>query len=299
MNIVIGVDAGGTKTSAAAYDEAGREVARCKSGPGNFSTDAALAAHNVAEALDGCRRACSGRCRGILIGAAGMRGYDGKERLVRKLEARFSCPVVPTDDGALALYAALGAEDGVLVISGTGSIAYGRCGEKLQSRGGWGHLLDDRGSGYEIAIRAFRLMTEDYDDGRDLSPLSAALLEWSGVSRVKEIAAFLQRISKREIAAAVPAIERMALSGDTAAMRLLNDAGERLTEIALPLIRSMGLEKPRVAVSGSVLLKSSPVADAFWKRISMDYAEYTRVRFDGAPEIGAYYWFRSARQRND
>lgn len=291
MSIVIGVDAGGTKTSAAAYDEAGRELARCKSGPGNFATDAALAVHSVTEAISECLRGCGESCRGILVGAAGMRGYKEKERFAQELEARFSCPVHLTNDGALALYAALGTQDGVLIISGTGSIAYGRRGDKLFSRGGWGQLLDDRGSGYDIVIRAFRLMTEEYDGERAYSSLSLALLAWAGIEHVTEVAAFLNRTGKVGIASALPLVERMALEGDSGAMCLLAQAGEHLAELALLLIRRMGLVKPCVAVSGSVLLKTPVVQDAFWKRLSQDYAELTRIHFDGSPEIGAHYWF--------
>ena len=77
----------------------------------------------------------------------------------------------------MALYAKLQGQDGLMVIAGTGSVAYGKAGNQVVSCGGWGMLLDDRGSGTAIVLDAFRSMVSGYDEGRSVTVTEAELLK--------------------------------------------------------------------------------------------------------------------------
>lgn len=290
---VIGVDAGGTKTSACAFAEDGALLAQCRTGAGNFSADPTAARGQVLAAIDACRRAAAGKCRYIAVGAAGLRGAGLGPALTGELQQRYRCCAKAVDDGLLALYAKLRGRDGVLVIAGTGSVAYGKKGAVCHSQGGWGPLLDDRGSGTAIALALLRQVTQAWDEGRALSAMEQAALEQMGCASPLLVPRFVYGASKGELAALAPLVERFAGQGDAAAARLLADAGRELAGLAAGAARRLGLTAPLAAVSGSILEKCPPVAQAFWRRLT-ELAPGARPTAAGTAraEEGALWFYR-------
>ena len=171
-------------------------------------------------------------------------------------------------DASLALYAAHGNADGILIISGTGSIGYRRDGDTLLRCGGWGHLLGDEGSGYDIVIRAFRAVTEAADAGLAApQPLQDALLDAMGVDASQWVS-HLYRSTKAQIAALFPAVAACAAQGDPLSRRLLTQAGEQLGALVSALLaRQPSPTALPVACSGGILTKNSIVRAAFARAI--------------------------------
>ncbi len=294
MGYLIGVDAGGTKTAAAAYDcDSGKCLAGASGGPGNFSVNSDFALQNLTAAVDECIEKCGKPCKFLCVGAAGLRESAQKQRLADQLAKRYECQVRIIDDGELALYAALKGEDGLLVISGTGSIAYAKKGGLVCRHGGWGHLLDDRGSGYDIAIHAFRRMVQDYDDGRQTSALSAAILHFLKLDTVQQVIAFLYRVQKGEIASIVPVVEKLAEEGDPQAMELLTHAGEELAGLAVALTNKISLYTIRVAPMGGVLLHCKPVLRTFFDSVKKQFPGAQFIVSSSEPTLGGYYLYKT------
>lgn len=293
---VIGVDAGGTKTSACAFALDGAPLARHQAGPGSFSADPAGAERAVFAAIDACRAAAGAGCRYVAVGAAGLRGAGLGPELTEKLRARYGCGARAVDDGLLALYAKLQGQDGVLVIAGTGSVAYGKAGGHCASQGGWGHLLDDRGSGTAIALALLRQVTAAWDMGRPLSALEEAVLRRAGCETPLLVPRFVYGAAKGELAALAPLAEQFA-GQDEAADRILRQAGEDLAAMAAGTARRLALTQFSVAVSGSILEKCPPVAAAFWRQL-------TRLQPGATPaaqsavraEEGALWFYRETQQ---
>ena len=147
----IGMDAGGTGTSVLISDgendlfQMKTEGLNCNSFP---RERIARSLQDVAEGLKENGYALAD-CGAIAIGAAGNNNPAADALLRNLLEGcGFRCPVTVCSDADAALYGALGEEDGLLLISGTGSICLGQTqgGRERYRAGGFGHLIDDEDS---------------------------------------------------------------------------------------------------------------------------------------------------------
>ena len=157
-SIVVGIDAGASKTRAFAVDRAGTVVGRGAGGGGNLLTSpdpqGAIAAA-LAEALGG--RAADA----VVLSCAGYRETErtrGHDILTR--HAPPGAKLLVTHDAIAALYAGNPTGCGVVLIAGTGSIAYGRNEEGEEDRaGGWGYLIGDEGSAVWCGLESLRAIS--------------------------------------------------------------------------------------------------------------------------------------------
>ncbi len=159
MQWLIGIDGGGTKTVGCAADVTGKILGRVEKGPGNYHT-AGLdnLKRTIAGIVDDLAANCCLRKDGLKVVSLGLAGADrikDKEIVVGELaKLGLSCHYLVNSDAKAALVAGLGKAEGIVLIAGTGSIAYGINGQgNVVRAGGWGHLASDEGSGYAIAGR--------------------------------------------------------------------------------------------------------------------------------------------------
>jgi N-acetylglucosamine kinase-like BadF-type ATPase len=182
MAVVIGIDAGGTKTVGIMTDESGKVLAKAISGSANLIVKGELEVEkvlfDVIELLD-APEPVAALCLGIAGG-----GQSGAEELLhgvlRRLGQRQAVRVV--NDALVALVA--GAPDGIgiVVVAGTGSIAYGVDPEGHTSRsGGWGYLLGDEGSAFWLGHYAVRHAVRAADGRGQSTTLYGLICEKLGV----------------------------------------------------------------------------------------------------------------------
>ena len=172
MGYVIGIDGGGTKTLLKIADRNGKLLVVCQGGPSNiYSSSLDTVKANIHQLInDGLQQLNidinSLDC--VCMGTAGA-GREDEQNLLKKLlrEVGISCNIIITDDAITALYGALGKGEGIILISGTGSICYGRKDDgTIYRSGGWGHIIGDEGSGYDIGRCILTKVMRSYD-GRD------------------------------------------------------------------------------------------------------------------------------------
>src|SRR5882672_6096761 len=151
MAFFLGIDGGGSKTSCVVGDEV-NVLGRGSAGPSNIVR---VGEARAREALhDAVREACRSanitppQIARACLGMAGA-GRPQTRDAVRRLAAE----LIPGEievltDIVIALRSAFHGKPGVVVISGTGSIAYGRNSKGQTARaGGWGPAISDEGSG--------------------------------------------------------------------------------------------------------------------------------------------------------
>ena len=181
---VLGIDVGGTKTVCLLADDderviaEGREEGANLQGAGELALEKVL--HSVMEkTLDGTGVVPSAICLGI----AGVdRASD--EAVVRSIMSRigYKARILVVNDALIALQAGVGDAAGIVIVSGTGSIAYGRNDAGEASRaGGWGYVLGDEGSGYWIGRLALRAVVRHADGRGRVTSLTPRLLAHFGV----------------------------------------------------------------------------------------------------------------------
>ena len=171
---VLGIDAGGTKTVCQLADEEGNVLAEARGGGANLQAVGELEVekvlHQVMEEAIGDRSVIPSV---ICLGIAGVDRPDDAT-IVRAIMKRigYKAKVIVVNDALVALEAGAPRQPGVVVISGTGSISYGRNAQGEAARsGGWGYVLGDEGSGYWIGRSAIRAVLRA---GRQARPEDSA-----------------------------------------------------------------------------------------------------------------------------
>ena len=254
MDYLIGVDAGGTGTSSVAYTPDGRKIGRWLAGRGNpAAAGLSQAVASIRLAMDAGLAELGNGCRGALVGVAGVETGCLKVQLAEVLKERYPFPIDVISDAQLVLEARFEDGDGIAVIAGTGSIAWGRKGAQMVRCGGWGHLIGDEGSGYAIVLGAIKDLFRAADRGEEPDFLAEKLMLGMKAGDLRDAVNFVYQQDKAAIAALLPIITDAASGGDQQACRLLNGAGEQLAGLALTCQSRLVLPKPVVATGGSVL----------------------------------------------
>jgi N-acetylglucosamine kinase-like BadF-type ATPase len=139
----------------------------------------------------------------------------------------------------------LGAEDGINVVAGTGSIGYGQRRGRAARAGGWGEAFSDEGSAYWIAMQGLNVYSRMSDGRSPRGPLHALLNEALNLVDDLELCAQVYGPAARsrgELAQLSPLVARAAEQGDVAAIDIFRRAGEELAQIAIALRRKLGYE---------------------------------------------------------
>ncbi|MBV9880936.1 MAG: hypothetical protein JO180_10600, partial [Gemmatirosa sp.] len=179
--IVVGVDGGGSKTRVVVADEQGNEVVSVEGPasavrPGHVDLSADVVAACVRDAL-GAANMTHVVPRVLCVGVAGVGREPEREALWQALAAReLAEDVVVHTDAAIALDDAFGDGAGILLVAGTGSVAFGRGPDGTFARcGGWGPAIGDEGSGHWIGRRALNVASASSDGREPESALVNAL----------------------------------------------------------------------------------------------------------------------------
>ena len=288
---VVGVDAGGTKTEAWAVAEDGEVLAKTIGGPGNPLTvgidaaaDAIVDAHS-AVCRDGSTPSatCIGmagvgreRERSAVAEALVDRGLtrDGWDDDVASL-FRDDPPVTSSEvlldiDATIALAACTCCTPGVVIISGTGSIAFavGHRGERLRA-GGWGHLFDDAGSSYWIGKEALAAVFRAHDGRGAPTVLTEMIREALVAPDVEMLTSIVHAADspKSAIASLAPLCGKAA--DDEVATRIVQSAAMELERMARAVVQSgaFGEDSVRVTLQGGAFANVDGLAEALTERL--------------------------------
>ncbi|MCC7373095.1 MAG: hypothetical protein IT581_00455 [Verrucomicrobiales bacterium] len=262
MDLFLGMDGGGTRTRVVVVDLEGRVLGRGESGIGNIhhakTTEvAAHLAEAIASAVQPTRQPPSA-IRSAFLGMAGATGEETRSvyrNLIRS--AGLSDAIIEVDhDIRIALAGGLAGRPGIALIVGTGSSCYGRTSEgRTWQTGGWGMLVADEGSGYDIGRRAMIAAVRMADGRMPASPLQDRVFAWLKVKQISEILARLYEtgIERDEIAAFAPEVVRLAEHGDLAALQILESGAVELAEmVGANHAHLATADRPEVVVTGGL-----------------------------------------------
>jgi glucosamine kinase len=274
--IVVGVDGGGSKTHAIVADEAGThlgEVIGAGSAirPGEAEQSADVIAHTVRDALASCEMTHVVP-KVLCVGVAGAGREAERQALWQALASRdLAEEVVIHADASIALDDAFGEGPGVLLVSGTGSVAFGRGPAGQFARcGGWGPVCGDEGSGQWIGRRALSVVTAAADGREPETALMGAILTAAQVNEPQELIAWAAQATPAQLATLAPVVSSVAESGDLRANALLSLAVEELVLHVRTLARQLfGDERAAtpVALSGGMLTRGSTLRKRFEHRL--------------------------------
>jgi N-acetylglucosamine kinase-like BadF-type ATPase len=301
--LVIGIDAGGTKTVCQLADEHGTVIQETR-GPGaNLQAVGELEVekvlHDVMERAtrgSGGTGAADSRTRLPAAICLGIAGVDREEDaiVVGDIMRRIgqNARVLIVNDALVALEAGVPGEPGVAVIAGTGSIAYGRNARGEAARaGGWGYVLGDEGSGYWIGRTALRAVLREADRRGEPTSLTGRLLMHFDVSKPQDLihAVYYGGLQSTAIAALAPYVQEAYEEGDTVAAGILDGAARELTSSALSVARRLGLlEEPCPFVLAGGVFKGVPwLVGELTERLKETVARASVSRLEVEPATGA------------
>ena len=291
--IFVGWDGGGTKTEVCLTDEAGRLLARESFGPLNPNgADRSRMEKTVGDALRfmADHGVTGETCGGFVIGMAGISNHAAagwlREALAR---AGWQGPLTLAGDQQIALAGAIEGH-GAILIAGTGSVCFGRtpAGETFRV-GGYGHLIDDVGSGYAIG-REILMAAVRAEDGRAAPTLLRdRLYAEMGFTAAEDLVTWLYAPGreKREIAALARLLPEALEQRDPAAEGIAERAGEDLADLAVTAWRKSGMTDGELAMTGSILLHVSAIRGRVAARMREAYPEVCLMHPRGTPAEGA------------
>lgn len=280
MAYIVGVDGGGTKTAVTIIHDQEDALLTFTVGPINYNGgDADAIAVSFEEIFNRTKLYCSNleEVTHICIGAAGVSNPTVVHFLEKHVRDNgYIGPLTITGDQETALYGAQNAMQGIILIAGTGSICFGVNEKGEQHRtGGFGHLIDDKGSGYCIGRNLLSILVQA-EDGRMTDTIIPALVyEQLGLSTVKEIIGFVyhKNTTKKDIAKLAPIMTTACEKGDAQALELAEQCAASLFELVVPVIERLELYESPIAVAGSVLQKSRFVKDALERKLARTYPQ--------------------------
>jgi N-acetylglucosamine kinase-like BadF-type ATPase len=295
----LGVDGGGTKTAFALVDRQGRVLARHEDS----------SAYYLEVGMDGAAAMLARGC-GALFAAAGMTAGDvefaffglpayGEDRAVQpQLDAlpravlghdRYLCD----NDMVCSWAGSLACADGISVIAGTGSMAYGEFGGQRARAGGWGELFSDEGSAYWIARAGLALFSRMSDGRAPRGPLHGLLRERLALRDDLDVCQVVYGDMKGErskVAALSRLVTEAAAQGDLQARAIIEAAAAELAALVDAVRGALGVDagtEVPVSYPGGLVDGAGPLREPFAQALAAGTGTYRLAPPRLAPVLGA------------
>jgi len=258
VRLLIGVDAGASKTEAVAV-EVGGACAFYTAGPANPAVQGVEeASRSISEAILGSLRSLgtSATPDAVFVGAAGVVSRETSEELRVRVAQRVGLDagrVYVFEDLVAAHASVFLAGDGIVGILGTGSSAYGTYRGATARAGGWGHLLGDEGGAYRLGVAALREVLACLDGLEDCSELGTRLAGGLGFKSVSEVLRYVYSSPnpKVSVASLAALVFEEARGGCARALEIIRGEVRSFSRYVAAVSRRLGAERVRVGFVGS------------------------------------------------
>lgn len=294
MEYFLGVDGGGSKTIGVLTDRGGECIAIATSGPVNLVENGEKMVRESIRHLSPLFKRITPS--DTLYSSFGMPAFGE----LRKADQRYRTiiieelgitPTLLVNDVVVGWAAGTLGEDGVHVVAGTGTIAYGRHGTKEARTSGWGSIIGDEGSAYSLGREALRRVSRQFDGRESPTLLKELLCEHRRWTRWQDLTEWIyaHRDTERRtvIAALAPLVYEACQKGDPVAREIMENAAQELSLCAKTLIRILSLSQPLVTYSGSVFTKNEIIRKRFIEDLHQSIPRVTVKQSELHPALGA------------
>ena len=282
---IVGIDGGGTKTVGILTTGMGQHLAQVQSGPANYHVVGEAKTQAVLEDLIGelYKKADIPRTSPVwfCLGMAGL-GRPADREVIGRIcdEIGIFKNRVLTHDAHIALVGGTEKQEGVIVISGTGSIVYGINADGRDARAsGWGYLLGDEGSGYDIAIKGLRAIARAADGRGDRTELTDRILNTLELNEPAELIRWVHAASRDTIAQLAEVVFDTAKTRDTVADSIVDEAADELVCATTSVIKQLKFTEPfDIVLNGGNLIHQTMFADKLRHR-------FTRIQPEASVQL--------------
>ncbi len=288
MKYYLGIDGGGTKTTAAVSDETGKILIKKVGKTINFY---AVGIEKARENLLDVVKAIENELGEItfssaFIGCSAL-DWEADEEITETLCGG----IIKAEKIRMNsdLYVALEASGGnAVAVCGTGSMAIGEKEDgEIIIKGGWGHILGDEGSAYSISLKALKLLATLCDKGEE-NELFLSALDFFGVNDFRGIidVVYSEKNGKDYIASFAKIVGELAVKGNSYALNIIKEEAAAFSETVKVLIKDLG-KGEILSLYGGVFENNGLFRDEFIKLIKEEYPQIEISLLTTPPEEGA------------
>jgi len=268
MDFVAGIDGGGTKTTLVMMDTQGNTISRKVYSAFNINSIGSEAFRTLLTEI-ASYLASVGCCQSLCIGAAGVSNNEMIEIISEVLREYNVENFFLVGDHVIALEGAHDGGPGIAVISGTGSICFGKRPDgKIERAGGWGHIIGDAGSAYALGRDMFRACAKQIDGYGQETLLLDLLAEKHGIRVREDIIGLVYTADKATIASFAKIVEDAYVAGDRVASGIMHENARALSEEVKAVSRKLSISSAKVALLGGMVDKDTPFRKLFIEYLS-------------------------------
>ena len=270
----IGIDGGGTKTIACLLDRRGNVVQRCSAGPTNYllANENSIISILRDMIIDLCKKQnIPVESTSIGVALSGLGGQTAQIRIKEQLANAVVAQSIQTmSDATAALEGAFPSQSGMILIAGTGSIAFAKDSDNKQYRaGGWGFLIGDEGSGFAIARAGINAALMDWDRRGKKTALRSAFEAYFNVSSIEKAVPIIyaKMATRGALAQSAPIVFEIAEKGDLVAQAIIIDAANALADLIIALAQQCNDSTVnKVALIGNIFKSRQQITPQMEKR---------------------------------
>ncbi len=291
---IIGIDGGGTNTIGYLADYNCNILAVAKGDTSNYLSAGIVKAkesiNGVISSLCYMQGIRKDEIKLISLGLAGV-GRAENIRTIKSifLELGINCNILINNDAYISLVGAHGKDEGIILISGTGSIALGVNKNKDVFRvGGWGHILGDEGSGYYFGKKGLTAIMKAYDGRGKSTLISDKIFRYLNITNIDEIVQYVYSDinNKSKISNLSKLVIEAAEENDEVASSIIDKGIQELIDITMTIVDKIK-EPMNIALAGGIFDNSQFIKDKFLKELNVKNSQLNVVgkKYDAA--IGA------------
>lgn len=298
MNYVLAVEGGGTKTNSVIADENGNIIAKSTTGPSNFLiVGFEKACENIIQGLQDCINNSKINTSDIKVAMLGLTGAGRKldQDNMRKAFKDYSTSkgftfnsIIVDSDARISLEAAFPNKPGMILISGTGSIMFGKDGQgNLYRVGGWGRILGDEGSGFYIGKKGLISSIKQIDGRGEKTLLFDLISEKYNLNSLETIIKSIYT-DNFDIAKIAPLVFEAAEKDDKIAKEILDEAAdELLLHIETMLKKINFVDKIGLSFVGSIITNDNYIRRKIVNYINSNLKQIELIDSNNEPIYGA------------
>ncbi|MCW6660288.1 hypothetical protein NHG25_07320 [Aerococcaceae bacterium NML191292] len=286
--MIIGIDGGGTKTKFCLYHTDGTLVDTITRPSCHFMQVSEIQMQNIlSEGIHALLRQCSSSTDVFVC--AGVGGYGKNQEIRKRIEAVFA-RVLPNrnfrlySDAEIATVGALGGEDGIVIVSGTGSIALSKSRGQFYRSGGWGYLIGDEGSAFWIGREALAVFSKQVDDRLPKTSLYGEIKTFFALEDDYQLISSIYHLEdyRGTVAQLARIVCDCAESGDEQSLSIIDQAARELAA----MVKAVPSTSKKVSYVGGLFNAQHIILGCLSKYLGEGYMLVPPI---APPEKGAYY----------
>ncbi|HHU55199.1 MAG TPA: hypothetical protein GXZ48_00715 [Acholeplasmataceae bacterium] len=290
--VIISVDAGGssTRTAIIDYEKNILDVFKTGSGSPAVLNDEHLAFANIDEGLEKAYKKVKPEL--IVMGVSGIESVADREKYVDYFQNKYNAKVLIENDAVIAVYSIVTDKynEGILVLSGTGSAVMGIKDTKTRLIGGWGHILTEVGSAFTTVRDFFKSLILNYELGKELTDLGKEFFKRYNLNRMEDIKLCVYPKTKKDIAKYASFITEFADKGNPDAIALLKQGARDLARDVKNAYKALNLSSDAVIGFRGGFVANAPILREELILILSENGYNPRVvKGDENPLYGGYY----------